>query len=246
MSQARFRRLFSISVFIFVLLVCVYLFLHSSIFKVEKIYATGVSKVSQDEILALAGISPGQNIFMVDTDLAAKSVRVHPMIKNAVVIRHLPHQLEIKVSERQIWALVPDPPILLCIDDEGICIDRINTFSLLDYPVVTMDQLPDRVNLGQAVNQAAVQQIKKVWDAIGDDSKNISEFHFRNSSNEIILYTNQGTQILFGNLDRLQEKAANVKTALAMEQQVKQDGHEVLQYVDLRFEGQPVVKTRDK
>lgn len=245
MSQARFRRLFSISVFIFVLLVCVYLFLHSAFFKVEKVYVTGASKVSQEEILNLAGIKPGQNIFMLNTDLAVKAVKIHPMIKSADVIRHLPHQVEIKVSERQIWALIPDPPILLCVDDEGVCIDRLNTFSLMDYPIITMDRLPERVNLGQSVNPDAVRQIKKVHDAIGDEQKKISEYHYSNSNKEIILYTEEGTKILFGSLDRLDAKVANLKTALAIEEEVQKDGHQVLDYVDLRFEGQPVVKTRD-
>lgn len=244
MSHASKRRLFSISIFILVLLLSIYFFMHSPIFKVEKVYTTGTAKVTQEEVLALAGINTGQNLFDLDTELVSRALKVHPMIKTADVIRHLPNQVEVRVTERQVWALVPFQNILLCIDEDGVCIDRVSGFSFQDHPVLTMEQMPERVNLGQAVNPMAVQQIKKIWDAMGEEKKQISEFHFRNTSNDIILYTQKGTEIRFGNLDRLEEKIGYVKAVFTMEEDMKKRGREVLKYVDLRFDGEPVMKTR--
>lgn len=244
MSHARKRRLFSISIFILVLLLCVYLFLHSSVFKVDKVYASGMIKVSQEEILALAGINTGQNIFSVDAALVSKAVKAHPMVKSAQLVRHLPHDLEIKVVERQVWALVPYHNIMLFLDDEGVCIDRVAGVAIEEYPLLTMELLPERVNLGQAVYPAAVQQIKKLWDTMGEERKNISEFHYRTNSDEIVLYTRAGTEIRFGKLERIDEKITYIKAVFKMEEDMKKEGREVLEYVDLSFDGEPVMKAR--
>ncbi|MEN6324976.1 MAG: FtsQ-type POTRA domain-containing protein [Syntrophomonas sp.] len=244
MSHARKRRLFSISIFILVLLLSIYLFLHSSIFKVDRVYASGMVKVSQEEILALAGINKGQNIFSVDAAVVSRAVQTHPMVKNAQMVRHLPHDLEIKIVERQVWALVPYQNIMLFLDDEGVCIDRVAGVPIEEYPLITMELLPERVNLGQAVYPAAVQQIKKLWDSMGDGRKLISEFHYRTSSDEIVLYTRAGTEIRFGKMERLDEKLTYIKAVFTMEVDMKKEGHEALEYVDLSFDGEPVMKTK--
>lgn len=244
MSHARKRRLFSISIFILVLLLSVYLFLHSSIFKVDRVYASGMVKVSQAEILALAGINSGQNIFTVDAQLVNKAVQTHPMIKRAEMVRHLPHDVEIKITERQVWALVPYQNVMLFLDDEGVCIDKTARASIEEYPLITIDLLPERVNLGQALYPAAVQQIKTIWNSMGEEQKNISEFHYRTSSDEILLYTQAGTEIRFGRMERLDEKLTYIKAVFKMEKDMEKEGHEVLEYVDISFDGEPVMKTK--
>lgn len=244
MSHARKRRLFSISLFILVLLLCVYLFLHSSVFKVDRVYASGMVKVSQAEILALAGINSGQNIFTVDAEIVRKAVQTHPMVKRADMLRRLPHDIEIRIVERQVWALVPYKNIMLFLDDEGVCIDRVAGVTIEDYPLITIDLLPDRINLGQAVYPAAVQQVKTIWDSMGEERKNISEFHYRTGSDEILLYTRAGTEIRFGKMERLDEKLIYIKAVFNMEKDMKREGHETLQYVDLSFDGEPVMKTK--
>jgi len=72
----------------------------------------------------------------------------------------------------------------------------------------------------------------------------ISEFHYENSKKEIIIYTMQGTEIRFGNLDRIDEKTAFFEQIFTMENEIQEQGKEILVYVDMRFAGQPVVQTR--
>jgi cell division protein FtsQ len=88
-------------------MVCIYLFLHSSVFNISKVYVSGQKKVTSDEVKALAGVTPGENLFKIDGDLIEKSVEIHPVVKNAQMIRHLPHSVEIKIEERVSWAVVP-------------------------------------------------------------------------------------------------------------------------------------------
>ncbi len=246
MNKAVSRKFFGISILILLVLVSLYLFLHSSFFNIEKITITGLKVVSEDEVLRLSGLSQGQNIFEINDEFVSKAIEIHPVIKKAVLLRHFPRQIEVEVQERKIWALLPYHDVLLCIDEDSICIDKLQKYSLIDYPLITMDDLPPRVNLGQAVEPEGVKMIKVIYDALSIKSrKAISDFHYINKSKEIVFYTQKGTEVNFGNLERLEEKTKFVEQVFEIEAELDEKGSDVLEYVDLRFKGQPVLKTRN-
>lgn len=88
--------------------------------------------------------------------------------------------------------------------------------------------------------------IKALYDVLPiDNRKAISDFHFINKSREIVFYTRAGTEVNFGNLERLEEKANFVGQIFSIEAELEEKGNDVLEYVDLRFKGQPVLKTRN-
>lgn len=234
-----------ISLLLLLIIVCIYLFLHSSIFNINKVYVSGQKKVTSDEVKALAGITPGENLFKINRDLIEKSVKIHPMVKSAQLTRHLPHTVEIKIEERASWAVVPYEDLFLLVDDEGHCLDKLNKLPDGNIPIITMEKMPTRVNLGQTVNQEAIKMIKAVWKSIdAQDRSNISQFHYINSQKSLLIYTMEGTEVRYGKLERVEEKAANFTEALTIEASLHNEGKDQLDYVDLRFSGQPVVKTR--
>lgn len=234
-----------ISLLILLALVCVYLFLHSTIFNIDKVDVSGNKKITSEEITALAGITPGENLFKLDRELIERSVEIHPVVKNAQLIRHLPHTAEIKIEERTSWAIIPYEDLFLLVDDEGHCLDKLNRLPDGNLPIITMDQMPQRVNLGQAVNQDAIRMIKTVWKSFDrQDRSNISQFHYINKQKSLLLYTLEGTEVRYGTLERVDEKAANFTETLKIEASLHNEGKEQLDYVDLRFSGRPVVKTR--
>jgi len=236
---------FKTSLLILIVLISVYLFLHSSIFNITQINISGNEKVSREEVLALAGISPGEKLFAVDKSIVAKSIGVHPLVKSCSIARRLPHTLAITLVERKVWAIIPYEESFLCIDNEGICIDKLSNFTDYKYPIITLDQKPPRVNYGQAVEPEAIKMIGQVWQAMSESSRqNISEFHYVNKDNSLILYTINGTEIRFGNLERLAEKIDNLAQVTKIESDLEKEGKDVLEYVDIRFKGQPVIKTK--
>jgi len=245
MSQGSSYKLFRIPVFLLLILICVYLFIHSSFFAIDEIYVTGLQNVAKNEIIQLSGLSSGMNIFTINETLASKAVEMHPLIKSSKIVRHLPRKIEIQVQERKVWALIPYQGGLLCVDEEGICIDKLNYFSLLNYPVISMDKLPERVILGQAVEEKGVKLARKVWNALNSEQrKQISQIHYQNEKGEIIIYTNEGTEIKWGQDDRMEEKTVSFDQILKLEKDMIEKGNDALEYVDLRFKGQPVVKTK--
>lgn len=234
-----------ISLLLLLIIVCIYLFMHSSIFDINKVNVSGQKEVTSDEVKALAGITPGENLFKINRDLIEKSVEIHPMVKSAQLIRHIPHTVEIKVEERASWAVVPYEDLFLLVDDEGHCLDKLNKLPDGNIPIITMEKMPARVNLGQTVNQEAIKIIKAVWKSIdAQDRSNISQFHYINSQKSLLIYTMEGTEVRYGKLERVEEKAAKFTEALTIEASLHNEGKDQLDYVDLRFSGQPVVKTR--
>lgn len=245
LAKKAFHNLFKFAIFILVCLVCIYLFLHSSFFNIEKLYTTGTKQITEAEVLAYTSIKEGQNIFEVDSKLSTQTIQVHPLVKNVQIIRHLPRTLEIKIEERQIWAIIPHNEEFLCIDDEGIVIDKKSKVDFANSIFINFLKLPERVNLGQAIEPAGVALIKEVWDSLNKLNQGlISDFHY-NEKKELIIYTVNGTEIRFGNNERLEEKLAFMDEVLKIEQDFIKSGEDVLEYIDLRFKGQPIVKTKD-
>lgn len=243
-AKKRFKRFFSFIILFFVLIIAIFLFLHSSFFNIDKIYATGFNQLNEEEIINLSGITRGQNIFTVDNKITAKMMKVHHLVKEAEVSRHLPRTIEIKVVEREIWAVVPYNNEFLCIDDEGIIIDRKITMDLSNFPLITFSKQPNNANIGQILQPEGVQLIKSTWLELDNNSKdNISDFHY-NDNGELMIYTKLGTEIRFGNEERLEEKINFISDIIKLEQDFERDGRELLEYIDLRYKGQPVVKTK--
>jgi len=245
MTTASGRRFFfKTSLFILLLVLCLYLFLHSSFFKVDKLYVTGADRVQADEIIHMSGIEKGVNIFLLDENEAARAVKLHPLVRNASIIRHLPRQIEIRIEERKIWALVPFRGSLVCIDRDGVCIDKATELSLVNYPVVTFNRLPRYINLGQEVYPQGMRIITAIWEDISaGQRKEISEFFYDAGKNEVTIYTASGTEVRWGDNSRLKEKINFLEQTFKLEQEMSGKGQDVLEYVDLRFKGQPVIKT---
>ncbi|MEQ8200151.1 MAG: FtsQ-type POTRA domain-containing protein [Syntrophomonadaceae bacterium] len=244
MGRRNFARRFSLVLLALVALLSAYLFMHSSIFDITQIKVNGNEKVTQQEILALSGLTPGMNIFSLDEKLAAKSIEVHPMIKQAQIRRHLLSRVSIDVIERKVWAVIPFNELFLCIDDSGVCFDKLNNVPVDNDLIITLETAPEYVNLGQTVNAQATDMIKQVWQAMASEQHAlISEIYYQ-MDGTLKIYTLQGTEVRFGNLERLDEKVKMFSEVLDMEKDMSKKGTDKLEYVDIRFKGEPVVKTK--
>jgi cell division protein FtsQ len=238
------RRLFRTSIFLLLIVVCVYFFLHSAFFQVDTIEVTGNSVIPAQEIIDMAGIESGIKLFEANENLVCKAVELHPMVKEAQLVRHLPRKLEIKITERSMWAVIPAANEFLIIDTEGVCINKSLLFPAAEVPLVTLDPVPQRILMGQAVEPQGIDLIKKVWDGLSSQERDqISDFHYASDSQELIIYTAQGTEIRFGENERLDEKLSAISQVFQLENEFLKSGQEALVYVDIRYKGQPVVRT---
>ena len=78
---------------------------YTPVFHAKTITVTGERQLSEQRILKIAGIGPGTNVFHANLGAVERRLERNPWIADAVVTRHLPSTLTVRVSERRPVAL---------------------------------------------------------------------------------------------------------------------------------------------
>ncbi|MGE5379530.1 MAG: cell division protein FtsQ/DivIB [Methylocystaceae bacterium] len=229
------RRL-GLPVALFIALVALYFFLHSSIFNITSIETSGQKTLSGDGITALSGLTTGVNIFEVDTEQSAQKVMKHPRVKTCEVVRHLPARLEIKVVERVPWAVIPIENEFLLVDEQGVVMEKLTDWPPQQVPVVTADLESKTVRLGQRIK--GIPTVYRIAKALPINNVTISEYHYDAATNEVLIYTLSGTEIRVGDASNLKEKLEAWPEVVRLLNNPRQP----VAYVDLRFKGHPVIR----
>ena len=111
------------------------LLFYSTYFAITEFEIHAGEKMGREEILALSGLEPGQNILMVDLDEVARRIGKSPWIKEVKVHRVLPDKVIIKVKERRTSALLSAGGLFL-LDKEGFPFKEVSLGDVVNYPVI--------------------------------------------------------------------------------------------------------------
>jgi cell division protein FtsQ len=124
----------------------------SPAFATREIEIRGGSRLSDEQIMDIAGIAMGQNVFEVSPDDARRRLLENSWIAEAEVRRRLPGRWSIAIEERKPAALLalsgidaagaadagaPGPQGLYLVSDEGLVFKRLEPGDPADLPVVT-------------------------------------------------------------------------------------------------------------
>lgn len=105
-------------------------------FAVEVVEVKGLVRAERDEVLALAGVSRGDNLFALDAGEVERSVKRHPWVKDASVQRVPPKKLSIEVHEHVPVVLVALGNLYYA-DESGEIVKRYAPGETERLPVVT-------------------------------------------------------------------------------------------------------------
>jgi cell division protein FtsQ len=105
-------------------------------FALREVAVTPTTRITRDEILALAAVNEGDRLLALDTDVIAGRVAEHPWIAEARVRRELPSGLRIDVVERRAAAVVALGALYL-VDDAGRPFKRATMEEADGLPVIT-------------------------------------------------------------------------------------------------------------
>ncbi|MEG0830535.1 MAG: FtsQ-type POTRA domain-containing protein [Anaerovoracaceae bacterium] len=97
----------------------IFMFLHSSIFSIEKIQATGGERYSSAQIIKKAELKEYNNLFQVPDKKIERRLLEDPYIKEAKVSRGLPHTLKVEIKERIGLGFIPEGDNYVIVDGEG-------------------------------------------------------------------------------------------------------------------------------
>lgn len=211
---------------------------------VSKVTVEGNRIVEANEILQLAQVKPGTPLYDLDLATIRNNVVSNFFIKDAVVERDLPSTVRITVYERSPIAIINRADILY-IDEEGVVLPHSISKETFDLPILS--GLPSAASLkaGTTLRDADVQEALAILSASKLVSKElyhlISEVHLRNGGDVVLYAAEWGVPIIMGRGD---VACKLVRLEMFWNEVVRQRGSQALQYVDLRYEDQVVVRWR--
>jgi len=105
-------------------------------FQLTQIEIEPAQHVGREELLALAGVTPGDKLLSIDTDAVAARLASHPWVAAAQVKRHLPSVLQINLVERRAAAVASLGGLYL-VDENGRPFKRARMDEADGLPVLT-------------------------------------------------------------------------------------------------------------
>jgi cell division protein FtsQ len=210
--------------------------------RVATVSVTGNAVVGEKDILALAKISKEEKLYSVDLLAAQQRILQNAFVRSAVVNREAPDRISITIEERQpLAAVVLDR--MEYLDAEGVVLPAARSSSLFDLPVLTgsfqpADFVPGKRTTRDDVNEALqiLETARRINDAL---YRRISEVHVEGGKDIIMYGSEYGVPVIMGHGD-VAEKL--VKFEGFWKQVVLHQGADRLEYVDLRFQDQVVVR----
>jgi cell division protein FtsQ len=105
-------------------------------FALRNFQSSGLHRATEKELLRLAGIAPGTNLWSLDPSAVAQAMGAHPWIRTVEVTRSLPDTLRLRVEERAPVALASLGDLYV-VDADGAPFKRVSGAEALDLPLLT-------------------------------------------------------------------------------------------------------------
>lgn len=106
-------------------------------FAVTEVEVAGTEHLNETEVLQLAGIALGENVFDVAPAVAKERLEDAPWIAEATVTRRLPGTLRIEIRERRAVAILALGEHNFLIGDDGSVFKAVEAGDAIDYPLIT-------------------------------------------------------------------------------------------------------------
>jgi cell division septal protein FtsQ len=209
--------------------------LTTNYFALKEVAVTGEKRVERDEIVALSGVRPGENILTIDLEGVARRVEGQPWVERATVRRILPGGLSIDIREREPFAILKADG-LFYMDRSGTPFKELDDKDDSRYPVLTGLSREEVEN-----EELARDAMMKALDFIESEANNwpqelpISFMNVNKNQGITVFSDNVGVKVGFG---EYQVKLGRLRRVL---DDLKARG-KTAEYIDLTYTGQVVVR----
>ena len=109
---------------------------------VQDVLVEGRTETARDDILSALAVARGTPLLTVDPESARARIEALPWVKTAVVERHLPDTLFVRLTERTPLALWQKDGQLTLVDADGRVLSRDDLSRYRDLPIVIGDDAP--------------------------------------------------------------------------------------------------------
>ena len=200
-SKVFFAIMFSVVAFAAVLLTLPF-------FNITSISVSGVSRITEDEVIAKSGIVTGENVFRTSTKKAMKRIEKIPFVEKAAVVRKFPARIEISIVESSLSAMVLSGEEYIGIDQNG---KVLNKSPEAEEGIMIIQGVPvKKAEEGGRIEYESGDLFKIQTDIFGQLQKNglsgrMSVLNLENIS-FISMSTFEGLDIFIGTEDELDYK----------------------------------------
>lgn len=223
--------------------VALYFFIHSPFFSIKNIKVEGNELLETEKILSLSQVKRGQNLLKIDIKEIGEKISLHPFIKEVEVKRKIPSTLEIKVVEWKPVGFLVCSDGFIQVSEEGHFLALVNDIGSYSFPVISGINLENLPGPGQIIeNTSLIMALKIIKDSDQELLKNIVEINISNKK-YILAYTSEGIEIKLGSFENIGERLSELNDIIYDLKAGKIDG-ENIEYIDLRFNGPPLIKTK--
>jgi cell division protein FtsQ len=209
----------------------------SPYFSVREIQVRGGERVSGNEIVTVAGLSKGMNIWKVDPAGIERKIAKHPWVRRVLVHREFPRRISIDVEERKPRAIVALGK-LYYVDADGVIFTEVRAGDKMHYPMLT-GLSADQLMAPQPTLRRRVQEAMRLGELMAQRSYALSEIHF-DQGDQLVIYTAQRAMALRMGWGEWEDKLARLERLLELWK-----GNEArLASLDVSFRDQIVARLR--
>jgi cell division protein FtsQ len=211
-----------------------------SAFHITRVRVYGAERVPQQELIQLARISRDTSLLRLNIERVRQRILQHPWVRDALVRRLFPSELEIIVYERRPAAILDSGPGYV-IDAEGYLLGQATAAELASVPrLVTRSGQPQTA--GARITEPAVNAGLRLLAQAHDNA------FFRNtvitridimSLERFLVQTQRGKFVVGADLTGLEEKLDFFPTI----DEVLRTRARHVEYIDVSVANQIVVKT---
>jgi len=221
-----------------------YYFLSLPIWKIQEVVVTGTKILSAEEIRSLSGIPYGENLFWADFTHAQKNLEKISAIEKFNFYRIPPGTVLIKIKEREPMAVVILENKSAVVDREGYLLNRspkisLSISNLEELPVISgisTYELIGEEKINPRVAYLLPNLILELSRSLGSHKIHLELGNFENMS----FLLDDLLRVKIGRDENLSEKIEILKGLL--KELAGRWGQ--VEYVDVRFPNNPVVKYR--
>lgn len=105
-------------------------------FRIKALAISGNIHVSREEVLAVAGVTGRNSLLFLNVEAVRERLRTNPWIADATVLKLYPSELQVRITERQAFALWQKDGRVSVIADDGTVLEPYVAPALLRLPLV--------------------------------------------------------------------------------------------------------------
>ncbi len=212
-------------------------------FQVSEIAVEGTTALTVDKVISLSGIQTGDNFFYLDTWNAKKDLKQNPFVEDVKIRRMLPNKVTIVVTERKSIGYIVTTDGYVQVGEDGRLLAIQQTLSNYNLPVISGIDLSELPAIGGFIENEKLKQALEILQNCDQSLlDNIAELNV-GQEYYILAYTNQKLEVRLGGLDNIEQRLQDLNGILTNVVGTKIASDQIL-YIDMRYEGSPVIKLR--